>query len=428
MTQGIRKFESANTDRERSNVTAVQPHGTQVGIGVGGEQTLPVSQDDCTPPKPIPDLPLSVDKPASTGIDATVPTPTKASEEATASDSSANDATLMTPSNQTPGMADKRLLRQPRAKSVRPQTPMANPKGATGPKTEAGKRRASQNSYKEGFYARRLFPTAKQWLEDGKDYQAIAVGAHEYYKPVGFWEMFWVEQIVTHALRNARAIGHQQSVLSSVYRFVGTQLNTAQRHESAAFRRMLQAIEMLESIQARRKADSGQLQPPGSDCEQVSEGFNSSASVTSEPSEILAGDADENEKHAEASGQEDLADASRAAEEQGANGFLYGGPSDSEVVSSSQQGQGAGKTGQSRKGYGSKPQSSESYPGGGSVRKAASVLQHPLADFFDRMDQRDPQPERFPNSARDANVGTKSNGSLVKEPPKANSKGDPDVN
>jgi hypothetical protein len=412
MTQKTTKIESANTDREQFQVK--ETGGSEAGTGMRDKHTTSSRQDSTTAPARIPNIPMPADKPASTGIDATSSTPGETSEEATARANSVKDASVLTPANLGPRVADKRLPRQTAAKSVPPQTRNANPETpprATGPKTAAGKRRASHNSYKEGFYTGRLYPTQKEWQKDGKDYQAISVGVHEYYEPVGFWEMFWAEQIAAHAVRHARSIGYQQSVLGSAYAFSGTELNTAQRHESAAFNRMRQAIEMLESIQAKRKADSGQLQPAGSDREHVSETSNSPASSPSESFEIVADCADENKPHAGPSGPDDVVDVSQAAGDEAGSGYLYQGPPDRGAVSSTQQGR-VSSSGTTR------------------VRKPESVLGHTLADVLDRMNGREPEPRepepvRFPNSARES-VGTNPTTAFVKPPSKANSKEDKD--
>lgn len=283
---------------------------------------------------------------------------------------------------------------QAAAKPVSPAKLKANrenSKRSTGPRTEEGKKRSSQNSHKDGFFARRLFPSSKQWAEDGKDYQTIAAAVHEQYQPVGPWEMFWAEKIVTEALRNARSIGHQQSVLGLASRFLGTQLNTAQRHESAAFKQMLRAIEMLESIQAARKAKSGRVQPVASDREQVSEASNGPE----------GGRADETEPRADSFGSEDTVEASRADDEQDSNGFLYEGPADRDTVSSDKR-----DPGERSKDSGTNPIISDYLARKAAVGKEANVSQH----IIDREIARDRGPASEPLASRTQakDVGTKA--------------------
>jgi hypothetical protein len=283
---------------------------------------------------------------------------------------------------------------QAEAKPISPAKLKANrenSKRSTGPRTEEGKKRSSQNSYKDGFFARRLFPSSKQWAEDGKDYQAIAAAVHEQYQPVGPWEMFWAEKIVTEALRNARSIGHQQSVLGLTSRFLGTQLNTAQRHESAAFKQMLRAIEMLESIQAARKAKSGRVQLVASDREQVSEASNAPE----------GGRADETKPRADSFGSEDTVEVSRADDEQDSNGFLYEGPADQDTVSSDKR-----DPAERSKVCGTNPIISDYLARKAAVGKESNVFQH----IIDREIARDRGQASEPLASRTQakDVGTKA--------------------
>ena len=55
-----------------------------------------------------------------------------------------------------------------------------NPNRSTGPRTAQGKQRASQNSYKHGFYATRLFPNKELIARDGGRLQkniGLSIGA-----------------------------------------------------------------------------------------------------------------------------------------------------------------------------------------------------------------------------------------------------------
>jgi hypothetical protein len=45
-----------------------------------------------------------------------------------------------------------------------------NAQHSTGPQTSAGKEKSAQNSYKHGFYSKRLFPTSRDRDRDGADY------------------------------------------------------------------------------------------------------------------------------------------------------------------------------------------------------------------------------------------------------------------
>ena len=351
------------------------------------------------------------------------------SKEAKVSDNLAGDAGVSTLESKPAGAADDSVPQEIPAKPVSPKTLKANrenSKRSTGPTSEAGKQRSSQNSYKHGFFARRLFPTPQQWAEDGKDYRALAVTVHEHYQPIGPWEMFWAEKIVTEALRHARSIGYQQPVLGSDYRFWGTQLNTAQRHETAAFKHMLQAVKMLESIQEVRKANSSLAQPITSDREPVSEASSGRATVTPESSETEVGCADKTEQQADSRGSTDVVDVAATDDEQDGSGFLYQGPPDRGAVSSNEQGPEAGSTRQSTSVRGTNPDSPQSQPDEGDVREAANMPKNSLADIVARSIERDrlSTSEAIPIVFRAQNVGTNPNSVPAKEPTQTDFKED----
>ena len=101
-------------------------------------------------------------------------------------------------------------------KPVSPQKLAANGENAkrsTGPQTREGKERASQNSYKHGFFALRLFRDEKQLASDGADYNRAFRAYWNHYSPVGDLEKMLVEKIAMYALRLARILGHEQEVL-----------------------------------------------------------------------------------------------------------------------------------------------------------------------------------------------------------------------
>ena len=88
-----------------------------------------------------------------------------------------------------------------------------NAKRSTGPRTAKGKQRASQNSYKHGFYGMRLFPNNELIAQDGADYKRIYGCYRSHYLPVGFLENCMVEKIAVESLRLARLLWHEQNVL-----------------------------------------------------------------------------------------------------------------------------------------------------------------------------------------------------------------------
>jgi hypothetical protein len=147
-------------------------------------------------------------------------------------------------------------------KPVSPQKVEANRLNAqrsTGPRTEAGKAKAAQNSYKHGFFALRLFPNDKLCAQDGPDYEMVYRGLYSHYAPVGFMEHFWLEKIATEALRLARVLGYGQEVLGWRMPFENHSVDRLLRYESTVSRNFAHAVKNLELLQAQRKAESSQL-------------------------------------------------------------------------------------------------------------------------------------------------------------------------
>jgi len=150
-------------------------------------------------------------------------------------------------------------------KEVSPQKLAANrlnAKRSTGPKTEAGKAKASQNSYKFGFFALRLFPNDKARAQDAGNYNSVWNGLCSHYVPVGFMEHFWVEKAATEALRIARVLGYGQQVLDWQAPLESHSVDRLLRYEFTATRNFTQAIKNLELLQAQRKAEATELDEP----------------------------------------------------------------------------------------------------------------------------------------------------------------------
>ena len=136
-----------------------------------------------------------------------------------------------------------------------------NAKRSTGPRTAAGKQRASQNSYKHGFFGMRLFPNNKLIAQDGADYKEIYAGYQSHYLPVGFLENLLVEKIAAESLRIARLFGHEQGVLSSVTPFEYKSIDKILRYESTVSRQLEKAIDQLERLQEQREAETNDFEP-----------------------------------------------------------------------------------------------------------------------------------------------------------------------
>jgi len=137
----------------------------------------------------------------------------------------------------------------------------ANGKRSPGPKTEAGKAKASQNSYKHGIFAQRLFPNDKVRAEDGADYEALYAGLRAHFEPQGVMENFWLEKAATEALRNARILGYHQKTMDWWSPYESQSMDRLLRYEIATSRGFANAIKQLEELQARRASESQQDAP-----------------------------------------------------------------------------------------------------------------------------------------------------------------------
>ena len=148
-------------------------------------------------------------------------------------------------------------------KPVSPQKLAANRKNAkrsTGPRTPKGKQRASQNHYKHGFFAQRLFPTQELFDQDAADYNRVVAAYRGHYAPVGDLENLCVEQIAAESLRLARLLGHEQETLTWRTPFEARSIDRIMRYESNVSRQLEKAIERLERLQEEREAESNQFE------------------------------------------------------------------------------------------------------------------------------------------------------------------------
>jgi len=136
-----------------------------------------------------------------------------------------------------------------------------NARRSTGPRTDVGKKRSSQNSWRHGFFAKRLFAKPGQRAQDGADYDLIANGVREHYQPVGFMENLLADKVASEWLRSARALGFEQEALTSFMPFASQSPDRILRYQSVINRQLFQAIEKLERQQEIRKAKTRQDPP-----------------------------------------------------------------------------------------------------------------------------------------------------------------------
>lgn len=136
----------------------------------------------------------------------------------------------------------------------------ANAKRSTGPKTLAGKAKASQNSYKHGFHSLHLF-LPEQVAEDGAAYEMFLKGLRDFYSPKGFMEQVVVEEIAALHLRRARLEKYENVFIEKnrIRVFENPVIANLGRSETTATRRIQQATERLEALQEKRFAEEAAL-------------------------------------------------------------------------------------------------------------------------------------------------------------------------
>ncbi len=135
-----------------------------------------------------------------------------------------------------------------------------NAKKSTGPRSERGKARSSQNAYKHGFFAKPLYPTAAQVTQDRSDYDDMLDGLVDHYQPAGYIENVLVEKIAAGYLRSARIVRHEQVIFGMRHPFEARSAGSLPRYQTAVERQLEKDIERLESLQARRKAEAASIE------------------------------------------------------------------------------------------------------------------------------------------------------------------------
>jgi len=151
-------------------------------------------------------------------------------------------------------------------KPVSPKQLAANRKNgqrSNGPNTPERKRRASQNSYKHGFFALRLFPNNEVLARDGADYNRILASLRNHYLPQGDLEDLCVEKIATYSLRLARLLGHEQDVFAWRAPFEARSVDKIIRYESNINRQLEKTTDQLEQLQEARKAEADLTETSG---------------------------------------------------------------------------------------------------------------------------------------------------------------------
>jgi len=90
----------------------------------------------------------------------------------------------------------------------------ANAARSTGPKTAAGRKRASRNSLKHGIFSRDL---VLPW-EDPKAFNALLEGLCDDLKPEGITEALLVEQMAVAIWKQSRLTGQEAAIMRQQWR------------------------------------------------------------------------------------------------------------------------------------------------------------------------------------------------------------------
>jgi hypothetical protein len=131
----------------------------------------------------------------------------------------------------------------------------ANAKRSTGPTTPAGKAKASQNSYRHGFYAKSMFPNERVRAQDEAAYEMLYKAIRDYYSPRGSEEERLVEQLAKENLRRVRVEKIEQQAIaeSGVHAFMHSCfIPNILRCETTASHEIRRLTERLEALQEKR--------------------------------------------------------------------------------------------------------------------------------------------------------------------------------
>lgn len=89
-----------------------------------------------------------------------------------------------------------------------------NSRKSTGPNTVAGKKRASKNAIRHGFYSKCLLVQHPDGKEDRAEYDDLYLGVREHYHPVGWLEEFRVEEIAVLSWRHRRSLRSESGMIA----------------------------------------------------------------------------------------------------------------------------------------------------------------------------------------------------------------------
>lgn len=127
-----------------------------------------------------------------------------------------------------------------------------NAQHSTGPKTDEGKAKSSQNSIKHGIFVTKFLNGATP--DTTAEIQELAAGLREHYEPKGILEEILVQKIVVETARYGRVLGFEQPEAGYNRMYFLVCLDKVMRYTTSTSRSLYRAIEELERLQVARKA------------------------------------------------------------------------------------------------------------------------------------------------------------------------------
>jgi hypothetical protein len=130
-----------------------------------------------------------------------------------------------------------------------------NAKRSTGPKTAEGKEASSRNSYKHGIFSNCLIRQGPLEQPDSELFDTTLSAIQTHYQPEGFIEQLLVEKITAETIRFRRLLTFEQIELSRRSAFFGAGVDRVLRYQATINRQLFQAMDQLDRLQAKRKAE-----------------------------------------------------------------------------------------------------------------------------------------------------------------------------
>ncbi|MGC1684901.1 MAG: hypothetical protein WA734_04725 [Candidatus Acidiferrales bacterium] len=136
-----------------------------------------------------------------------------------------------------------------------------NAQRSTGPRTLQGKENSKRNSYKLGIFAQQIFQPTEQGRKDWEEYKDLISDIYSHYRPHGVMEERLVDKVVTETVRFARTLKLERNELDLARALWNPPIDRILRYQTAIDRQLTRALEQLEGLQAKRKAEPAKSDP-----------------------------------------------------------------------------------------------------------------------------------------------------------------------